>query len=194
METKQRRSKTLVTLLAILVLLLFGIGGWYWSSKSKSTNQTADWKTYANEKYAYTIKYPKDWIIDNSILEAVTLNSPKNARIENKIKIGKMYSEGYMRDITLYYYDNLTAADGNNPKIYKTFTDLVYDIANSNQKEISFAGQKAYEFSEGGFGSYYVIVLEKDGHIYEILFGNREGKAGLDATDNQILSTFQFTP
>ena len=74
-------TNTMKTLLVILALVIVGGGGWYYyenyykkptptptvtpSTKEPTTtttkDETADWKTYTNEKYGYSLKYPKDW-------------------------------------------------------------------------------------------------------------------------------------
>jgi len=58
--------------------------------------------------------------------------------------------------------------------------------------KITFAGENAYEVIIGGYGAYYSILIEKNHHLYEILFGNRWDKSELTKIDNQILSTFRF--
>lgn len=42
-------------------------------SSSPVPDPTADWKTYTNDKYSYSIKYPSDVKIDDSVDEAITL-------------------------------------------------------------------------------------------------------------------------
>ena len=60
-------------LIVFIIVLLAGGGylGWYFYSKSKTTvpmiatqtNETANWKTYENKDYGFSIKYPSDYTI-----------------------------------------------------------------------------------------------------------------------------------
>ncbi len=159
-----------------------------------STSATADWKTYTNNSYRYTFKYPKDWILNSTKEAEITLNSPENEATKQKIASGQMYGEGYMEDISFYYYDNIQAADSNRPKKYNSISDMLNDksIIISFSKTI-LDNQTAYDVVEGGFSAYYAIIAERNNHIYKIFFGNVNDKIELTDIEKQILSTFQFT-
>lgn len=144
-------------------------------------DETADWKTYNSDKYDYEVKYPKDWALDEVKKESVTLNSSENEKLLKKIDNGEVYGEGYMRDITIFYYDRTTFDEFAKKELISSFT------------RINFAGQSAYEAIMGHFGAYYSILIEKNNHLYIIQFGNRDEKSKLTKTDDQILSTFKFT-
>jgi hypothetical protein len=156
--------------------------------------ETADWKTYRSEKYNYEVRYPNDWVLDEKIKETVTLNSPENEKIRKDIEAGKVYGEGYMRDIIISYYSSVSEEPENKANKFGAVTidELIQrDILITPLGQITFAGEKAYEVSWGGFIATYSILVEKNNHLYKITFGNRD-KSELTETEKQILSTFRF--
>jgi hypothetical protein len=160
----------------------------------KETAETANWKTYRNEEYNYEVKYPNDWVLDEKIKETVTLNSPENEKIRKDIEAGKVYGEGYMRDIIISYYSSVSEEPENKANKFGAVTidELIQrDILITPLGQITFAGEKAYEVSWGGFIATYSILVEKNNHLYKITFGNRD-KSELTETEKQILSTFKF--
>lgn len=72
--------KTSHTIAAFVILILvaaaIGVGTWYYLTigqkdsggqsnltwKETGSEETKDWKTYKNDKYKYSIKYPKNWV------------------------------------------------------------------------------------------------------------------------------------
>ena len=161
---------------------------------SPTTTSMTNWKTYNNEEIGFSFKYPVDWVLDSSKQDGITLNSPANVLLENKIKNGEMYGEGYMEDINFSYFDDLKTSEINNPNKYNTLIDMLNDKSTyvATPTEITLGGQKAYETVVGGLGAYYVIFTERNDRFYKILFGNVDVKNDLSDIEKTILSTFQF--
>jgi hypothetical protein len=219
---KKKSSALTISLAIVLSAAVFGyIGYWYGSSKNKTTatptptvtattsavasattttDPTASWKTYTSDSYGISFKYPSNWTLkedtSKSCQSFVAITSPETkvaydkaaAEIEGDLPISA-------QDISFSYCKTVQDADGNNPKKWTSFSDMINDKNYyHDQSKITFAGQTAYSVIEGGLLDYYTILMEKDGHIYCIGFGNRESKDKVSATENQILSTFKFTP
>lgn len=50
------------------------------SATQKASDETANWKTYANSRYKYEVKYPSDWdVVDVHTTEKVTFGGKGNA-------------------------------------------------------------------------------------------------------------------
>jgi len=227
MSEKPKSNVGMMVLLVILVAIVFGGIGYWLGGNNKTTSstatasatatstavatvspkasatadETANWKTYTNDTYGFSFKYPASWTFTkgggNDCQSIGYLTSP-----ETKKEYDELVAQGVegglpitLSDISFSYCDNVEAADGNNPKKWTSFSDMVNDPSYyREQEEITFAGQTAYSVIEGGMMDYYTILMERDGHIYSIGFGNREEKSKLSSTENKILSTFQFTP
>ena len=77
-----RFSKTFIVLIAVILLVAAGVGGYILGTNQNQTVQTqpvtqlpqpsptpdptANWKTYSNTKYDFSFKYPSEWEIDDS--------------------------------------------------------------------------------------------------------------------------------
>ncbi|MDO8551463.1 MAG: PsbP-related protein [bacterium] len=95
MFKKQDSNKGFTSIILILfILVAVGIGGWYFLNQSSfkslittttptpTHDPTANWKTYTNTKYGYSIKYPKDWDVQefpavDAYLEVTSFNPDK---------------------------------------------------------------------------------------------------------------------
>ncbi len=56
------RNKKIFASITIILIVLFICGAsYYFINKQSQIDGTANWKTYTNEKFGYTIKYPNDW-------------------------------------------------------------------------------------------------------------------------------------
>lgn len=156
------------------------------SSPTNSANQTADWKTYTNNTYGFSFKYPKDWYIDEMVSAngiAVIANYP-NANELNKenspdnlqqLLLVKTIAEGTyskalpdaviksqnLNNITTYEFRNLETGDKNSTLVWNKVAKFKI-------------GEQYFELAALG----------------ESIPSNR--KLQLDTFD-AILTTFQFT-
>ncbi|MCX6809145.1 MAG: hypothetical protein NTZ65_00075 [Candidatus Berkelbacteria bacterium] len=166
------------------------------TSSTSATPETASWKTYTNDTYGFSFKYPSDWTFqqDGTI---INVNSPENQALKNKIDSNTMYGEGYSP--TIMFRTFVSASDyvnQGNPSVKstKTVSEYMSSIATANTfNETTLGGQKAYEDEEGGFaGSYYNITCEHNTTVFTTQIVSE--KKSLTDTEQSILSTFQFTP
>ncbi len=140
---------------------------------------TSTWKTYRNEEYGIEFKYPGDWVkMDNyqTDPDLITIVSSKEAAER------KCY-EGCGPDLWFYVHKNT-----NVEKYIKDPGNLVY-----SPKKISIDNHIAYEVVEGGYDSYYVILVQKGNDLYEIFAYNKELSLSSETVESQILKTFKFT-
>jgi len=196
-------------LIALIVVILAGVGffGWiYWQKKtanpaptipapvsttSSSVVSTADWKTYTNDQYGFSFKYPTGWIVNTKDPKGITLNSPQS--VADKTKCTDAGESPYCKDdLTVFYFDTINGLT-NNSNISNLDDFIAKTSVLDGSKKITIGGYPAYEGIKGDISAYYVIYIEKDSHIYEIFFGKRSTKAELTSIETQILSTFQFT-
>ena len=104
----QKPNNFLITLLSVLLLLSCIIAGFFafqtqklvaevtgYREQLKQTpvptptpDPTADWKTYTNTKYAFSIQYPNNWIVSEN-----PINDPKAAKNSIRLadSIGSVY-------------------------------------------------------------------------------------------------------
>jgi hypothetical protein len=137
-----------------------------------STTDTSTWKTYRNDQYNFSLKYPESYEIE---VQAMNINvTPKEVNIEDG------------RGVYIYFA----------PGSLNIETERIVNQANSlapgnaEVKDITFAGiaakQIIYEAELGG--TVKDILFPKNNKVIDItlLFH-------LADTDDQILSTFKFT-
>ncbi|OHB10858.1 MAG: hypothetical protein A3H60_01880 [Candidatus Zambryskibacteria bacterium RIFCSPLOWO2_02_FULL_44_12b] len=149
-------------------------------TSTSSPTLTTSWQNYRNEEYGFEFRYPKDWIQQTNYQDDPSLVTVvSDPEIFAAIK--DCY-EGCGPDIWFFYYPNKDLE-----KYVSNKNNLIFD-----HKKITFANQNAYEATEGGYSSYFTILIQKDTAMYKILFFNRGAKKDLDDIDNQILSTFKF--
>ena len=197
------------------IFLLRGLSPAPTPSPEPQAVDTSGWQTYRNEgpslqgatepqsEFGFKVKYPKDWVLlkdakdwgeaDSHIL--LMLNGPTNEALKAKIASGEYYGEGYIEDIRISYYKSIAEVPENvlNNLGATTLRDFVEsNPAIDSAAEISFAGYPAFEMVRGGFSLYYTVLIDKEGKIYEIFFGNASDKASLSDVEKTILSTFRF--
>ena len=142
---------------------------------------TANWKTYRNDKCGYNIKYPEDWTIEFSgsgliaQLTNVFLNGPDSSNVYEQVTIfceknesGKTLNDfrapsGFVFEVKDYILDNVTSLER-----------LVWSGDGATTQIIAFKGRYLYDIS-----------------FYE----NQTSGPRTDKTAQligQILSTFKF--
>ncbi|MDO8639116.1 MAG: hypothetical protein Q7R43_06075 [Candidatus Daviesbacteria bacterium] len=159
---------------------------------STSPDETANWKTYTNTKYGYSIKYPNDWHIilpgkdgDKSIniqnyseseitqqeQQSMSLNPDKLS-----VTIG-VYDEKAIHSISL---DNWLKTNGHYVStIYGSPTSTEY-IEVSGLKILKLLYQNSLQF----------YILSNGKNVFYVYY--TPNNTSLINTFNQILSTFRF--
>lgn len=201
-------SKLMILLLFILLVIAGASGIYLSNSKSKPqptpkptptvnplptpTDETANWKTYENTKYGYTIKLPPNWSMKAATEDPLgetcsAVNGTENILelSKNSIKecgfIGEMLPPQDI-DITIW--------------VTSAFQDI-YSIL-SNPGKITIGGIEAtrYKFKDNAeFPNVQDtrIYLNHNNKGYIIYLREDSGGNFLDLIYNQILSTFKFT-
>ncbi|PIR79737.1 MAG: hypothetical protein COU25_03810 [Candidatus Levybacteria bacterium CG10_big_fil_rev_8_21_14_0_10_35_13] len=149
-------------------------------SSFKFTNyadETANWKTYTNEKYGFTLKYPPEWSIDDKKLNIINLGP-----LSTKNHIGETIPEYVSSYIVLSLFNSTQNTD------LKTFKNL-NPAVNPIWKEIMIDEINGLDVQHKGCvsGSCREILFQKDNTIYN--FSEQNNLKEL----NQILSTLMFT-
>ena len=163
---------------------------------NKTSAQPVSTQVISNSKYGYQMQIPSDWVSTGTNTSILSVNSPENQNLLSQIKAGKVYGEGYQNDITVTYYNSVQDEPENlyNKLGANTIAELIKkDQTMTDAHQIQFAGTNAYGVSWGGFGVYYTILAQYNGHLYEIQFGNKSEASALSPIENAILASFKFT-
>mgnify|MGYP001564321650 FL=1 len=163
-------------------------------------DETANWKTYSNSKYRFSLKYPNGWTIEESTNadttgRIISLRSPETAKLLQERKIDL----GYSYNLVVSFWPNINneyARGGSwiGQRNYTSLADFFTDKNAPKQKtgNITIDGQTAYEVIIGGAGANYGVMIEHNG-VYELSFETAWDKSKLGSAEKQILSTFQFS-
>lgn len=152
-------------------------------------SNTSTWKTYTNTKYGFEFKYPSEYqtssvsICGNQFKDSkIFINSPERISVVQSVR--DKSPEGCTDDINFSVYPTSQIGGLQNYSMLQAYR--------GGSTAISIDGVSGYELITHGFGTYYTIMLEKDGQIYEILFGNSVNRESLTSIEKGILSTFKF--
>ena len=207
MKLMQKGFSVILVLISVLVLVGI-VGGAYFllpKTQTKTTqqivppitpqptptpNQTANWKTYTNTKYGYSIKYPNTWYVifpGNDGAESINLKSFQESAIsqqeQHSLSLGK---DKIM--ITLGFYGQINNSQPllewlkSNGKYVSNMTGVPQSVENSiiaNKPVLKMNYQTGpfYVFSNGK-NVFYVYFTPENSNLTSIF--------------DQILSTFKF--
>lgn len=157
------------------------------ATESAKKDETADWKTYENDKLGFSIKYPQNWFVyDNQ-------TPPCDGKISgflfvNQAKISEcIFADVAPADLIVRVGETPSAPYGPLPKSteYDTYTN--YD----------FAGEKGVlnirtEKSEGPRRKETAIIVNHRNNQYSISYPNLDFKGKHEPIYDKIISTFTF--
>ena len=215
-----KKNNLVVILLSILLLITLLISGYLFFQVQKLTKQlaqlqvqptptplsteipsptpnpTANWKTYTNTIYKYSLRYPQNWNVS-----AIANSDPTTAQ-EPVFNSLCDYNSG---DLCQQFFVNVTKVTNSSdlePNIVITSNDTQTD-----KQDLKVDGQNAKSFvlyqpnygTNGGLS--YFVITNFNGYKYTIFYReslkNKDFKTSSDWQNkqefDQILSTFKFT-
>jgi len=193
----QEGNNTKYFLIIIILILVIGGGIIYWQGKiineigefstinkpqeenvlptdtsktdtSQAENETADWKTYKNEKYGFEIKYPKNWQIESISKESAVfspLGEDSSAESSKRITI-EIKSQGWVEEQTSL-------------GMLEDKKEIIIGVGNYSGIEALNLGMLAYRS----------IILKQNSVVYDISTSENNPEMSIF---NQMLSTFRF--
>lgn len=202
-ELPKPKSKIkLWIVLIIVVLIAVGYFGWTYLGKSKTETittpatttttpaiapvSTADWKTYTNTNYGFSLKYPSTYNVKEES-KNIIFKSPEQKNIAlNALNV------------------QINASMQEKEETWKLPLDEIVQKGIESKsigipQKITLSGKSAYEGVSKGLINEYLIISKNNDNLYELLFesGNNntlaENKSALTETQKTMLSTFQFT-
>jgi len=181
--TKPGKKIVLIVAVVLLLLAAGSAAAYFLVFKNQATpspsptpavestpDPTADWKTYSNSEYSYSIQYPDTWATRN-----VAAGAGESEALPNSRQI-EIYEKDYPKD---YKFEGITIQVLENPSL--------------PQKTITLNGLTMYVFDTQEGEIYYVKIPTKNSYL------EFTGAGGYTADENknniikQIFSTFKFT-
>jgi len=160
---------------------------------------TADWKTYTNTKYGYSIKYPNDWMINRGP------GNVSDAELVKQRGIDFYSLETALSDVSLIIDTNELHPTGEEANcqtlegcisgVSQTFPG---EVSSSETQNITFLGESAVvkiydRTTESYIQTNYHLFFLKNGDFYHLHFYSpKESYNQNKDALNLILSTFRF--
>lgn len=164
---------------------------------STSPVSTVDLKTYTNEKYNYSVKYPVDWTIGlDGIDKSLTISSPAYAKVLSDYKVANPNggSNPPVEDFVLNYYNGINALQCGNMGecTSSTIKDAkLSEYIGSNPAIKTIGNSTFYEVKKNLLGQAAVTYYTEVGaHIYSLTYNNL-ANSGLSSAQNSILESFK---
>lgn len=156
------------------------------TTTTSATDETANWKTYTNEKYGFSFKYPGDWTYKT------------NAGTETLLTIGlfppsKTEGYEYFGDITINVENSngLTLEDFAKEKNYASATEIEWN-STAESEPINISGVSGIKYPQiAGMMPSTISIVKSGNYVYEIQ--DIKPSHQQDGIYDQILSTFEFT-
>ncbi len=184
----QKGIASIVIALVFAVILVGAVGVYYVKQqqirKSSIVDETANWKTYKNEKYGFEAKYPKNWVAQDKLPQ-----KPKEAVFSENLEI----SNNSLPEIPKFILWINPMGFGLLP------SDIVYKLASTEEGKLKIINRREIPPKREGMSNI-------DGHIiinsetfkfgqdrYIFMFDFVQGGENYEPILNQILSTFKFT-
>jgi len=164
-------------------------------AETTSTNlsgNTASWKTYTNTKYSYTIKYPKNFYLNDWLWDKAN-NKKSNEGEFVFIDKKPLAQDAYMVDSDLnqpYFEILATNSAATLPPTIDSESDTLSEITVAGQKAYKTVSKKPSAFS----GDYITnIQFNHKGNYFDISWKNSDSKGTHDSEIDDIISSFQFS-
>ena len=206
-------SKGFAHLFLLVVVVVIGIGGLHYYSWQKglikttpnqevpltpttTIDETANWKTYKNTKYNYSLKYPDNFFTTNSPEDKIVVfyisSKEDNHKYERPQIYVQIHEKTTLTDIANTWAEGKKAVQ----EIYEEskITPAEDGPLDLDLQEKTVNGQSAYYFeklTEDYMG--ITTYLEKNGNTYAVsLLSIYENNDYYKTVYYQILSTFEF--
>lgn len=194
------------------VIAVLAFGNWGLSEpqstiRNLKTIDTSDWKTYVNEQYGFSFKYPKDWEIkvksENQWLTFDVI--PAGWRIKNPSSLYKGWS-GWG---TFSVYRHPTPTDLSLADWIEQNVEKIEDLPIKLRKINIINADESFEIQN--LPAKTICVKNNDRYVYQIVFsqdgwweGGRDeygkewvsqnaGRTFYEVLINKIIPTFKFT-
>lgn len=197
-------------ILIIIGVLALGGGVWYWQQQelqklqkqaeefvqptqqqNNATDETADWKTYRNEKYGFEVEYPSSWHFDPFGL--LSMNGPFSLTSLPR----SAYGEGGAlpnggAEVTIWNTtSSLSELINNDLRGGQVISRNLFDVAGRSVTRIVYRIQFTPIYVE----RVVVLYLPKDERLYKFIltyYENDPKEVEFTETFEKILSTFKF--
>lgn len=146
------------------------------STTSSAVDPTAGWKTYTNNEYGFSIKYPSSWSMNGDINTFNGVAFSTQGEMSSKITIS-----GY-KSVSDY------------SEKYNTLEDFIKEqCSDGTANPTTLDSNKAYECDRGVESSEFTIIVQREGKLILIGFPNIIGRDKLTSDQENVLASFKFT-
>jgi len=152
-------------------------------SPTPTPDVTASWKTYKNDEFGFEFRYPAEWKIINAQNNLTNLSDLqiflRSPGTEKGIE-EKTIDPGYSYDLVVSYFEDGTkwAGEGSRENVFTGKIDI--------------NGVEAKEYTIGGAGSNYAVVIDRFPPLLLLSFETAWNKSALTLEQNRIISTLKF--